>query len=232
MSDPITQVAKAIKAVDAKAVVVRTGTSLSGTTGVQNSFTVALDGDPSGTPVTAVSADGLIPQGVRVLLLAYPTRGLVALGRLDGSAAFNRLSATSLTVPNMRAVQYTNAGPASLFSTTYVTLGTGTTFTYPPSGMIVISISARLNISAAGANRLLMAAQIRTTNGAGAITHAFNDAEAVECSSTTLEAFGRTFIATGLPTSGTGWIEVGGRVTNAAITGTFENVIAVVQPQP
>lgn len=96
------QIAKAIQAQAATTIVVRTGTALSGINRTTGAITVALDNDPNGKPVSAISvATGLIQPGDRVFMLAYPPRGLVVIGKPGGNAQFDSLTAVNETVSNL-----------------------------------------------------------------------------------------------------------------------------------
>ncbi len=72
---------KKLKQVSDRIVTVRTGTVVS--TGAPLDQTlVALDNDPSATPVEARALNFPLTKGMRVACLAYPPRGLIVLGAL------------------------------------------------------------------------------------------------------------------------------------------------------
>lgn len=250
---------KAIQGVKASVPVVRTGTCQSSANPVTGAVTVSLDNDPQNTPVTAISAADLLGVGVRVVLLAYPPQGLLVVGRLDSNGAFTSLTTTGsiaagsgitagggITVGGflvanagilstaMRATAGFDAAGFSVFSTSFITsVAAAFTFPFPPSGTIVVSTSANHVTNTLAGERALLTPQVRVTNAAGAIVHGSQESEAGEWASATAGLNGglsRTIIMTGLPTSGTGYIEPCGRSTNAASTAAFNNIRIVVQP--
>lgn len=91
VSDPYAQ---AIIEVKGSVPVIRTGTVTSDLADSISTY-VVLDNDPTATPVRALSAAGVFEQTTRVAMLAYPPRGLIIIGRLDGDAAFERLRLTA-----------------------------------------------------------------------------------------------------------------------------------------
>lgn len=83
--------AKAIRKVADTVPTVRTGTVTTNLAAPDQTY-VALDNDPTGTPVRAVALDGIYEAGTRVGLAAYPPRGLMILGRMDGDGTFTNVS--------------------------------------------------------------------------------------------------------------------------------------------
>lgn len=82
--------AQAIRETAASVPTVRLGTVLSNLSSPEQTV-VKLDSDQSQTPITAISACGILPTGTRVAMMAYPPRGLLIVGRLDGEAAYKQL---------------------------------------------------------------------------------------------------------------------------------------------
>jgi hypothetical protein len=162
--EPVTQlIAKSIQGVADNTVVIRTGTALSGTNRTTGVITVALDNDPSGVPISAISVAGLVQIGARVVMLAYPPRGLVVLGQIGG-------------VPNLQTM--VNVEPTNQPSYTLATLTAGTpvngfVFTAPTSGQILLEVSPYLNVTGFG-GRARVAGLIKTGNVIGSGTTVWN----------------------------------------------------------
>lgn len=137
MSDALTQIAGAIRDVAAATINVRTGTALSDADRATGVISVSLDNDPSGTPVSAVSVAGLIKAGARVLMLAYPPRGLVVIGQIGG-------------VPDLQFLEshdFTNLTPYTSASATMGLPVVGFSFVAPDSGTILLEVSPAMDVA-------------------------------------------------------------------------------------
>lgn len=135
------QIAKAIQNVQDQAIAVRTGTALSGTDRVSGVITVQLDNDPAGTPVSAVSVGGLIQLGARVMMLAYPPRGLVVIGQIGGT-------------PNLQVMSSVSYANQASYTSNVPTLGAsnvGFTFVAPLSGSVLLEVAPSIDVLGLGA---------------------------------------------------------------------------------
>jgi hypothetical protein len=92
----LSEISKKIRDVASDIVTVRTGTVVTNYAGLPKSR-VILDNDPSGTPVAAQGLSNTLPDGTRVMCLAYPPRGLAILGAMDYTTG-NRVYGTTYTV--------------------------------------------------------------------------------------------------------------------------------------
>lgn len=86
---------KALRDVASTVSTFRTGTVTTNLAAPDQTY-VALDNDPTATPVRALALDGIFESGTRVGLLSYPPRGLVILGRFDGEGTFSSASVAPL----------------------------------------------------------------------------------------------------------------------------------------
>lgn len=162
----LSQIAKALQTQAATTIDVRTGTTLSGTNSDTGVVTVTLDNDPLSRPVSAISVAGVVQIGSRILMLAYPPRGLVVLGQIGGTPGLQYLEGHDYTD---QATQ----------TTTTAVLGTpavGFTFKAPTSGEILLEVSsvfdtAGMNIATTIGARARIFGQVRTgaTIGAGTL---------------------------------------------------------------
>lgn len=75
-------VAGKLKDIASDIVTVRTGTVVSDYASMSQTL-VTLDNDPEQASVQALALNGALPSGARVLLIAYPPRGLVIVGSMD-----------------------------------------------------------------------------------------------------------------------------------------------------
>lgn len=156
----------------------------------------------------------------------FSTTGTLNLQNEGGNL---NIGGDGITCPAMRAKDGTATGNVVTASATFVTdntNGPNYTFTYPPSGRVLVLISSDSVNSAAGFSN--MSFRIRDTNAAGTIRFTGGSDE-----STRKEATGRATVATaavvtGLPTSGTGFIE--GLYLATSGTATFRNADIVVVP--
>lgn len=80
-------VAGKIKEVASDIITVRTGTVVSDSSSVTQTM-VILDNDPDSATVQTLSLVGPLPADTRVMMLAYPPRGLVVIGTFDGSSVY------------------------------------------------------------------------------------------------------------------------------------------------
>lgn len=106
------------------------------------------------------------------------------------------------------------------------------TMTYPPSGIVLVHISANLANSIANTNTLT-SFEMRDTNGVGTLRVAASDVNSILFQPPINNgqiASGRTIRVSGLPTSGTMWVQMQHRVS--ANTGTFNWRKLIVEPQP
>lgn len=159
------QIARALQAQASTTINVRTGTALSGTNRATGVVTVQLDNDPNGTPVSAISVAGLVQIGARVLMLAYPPRGLVVLGQIGGT-------------PNLQYLENHDPTDQAVYTSATATLGSptvGFVFTAPATGSILLEVAPSMDV--AGMNTVTsigakarVFAQVRAGNVIGAGT--------------------------------------------------------------
>jgi hypothetical protein len=228
--------AKAVQAAKADDVTVRTGTLTTGGADSTSVF-VALDNDPSATPVAAIPLTTSASVGDRVVLLAYPPRGLLVLGRLDSSDAV------------LRARNVFVSGSWNLVTST--SYGTnvqmpGFTFPYPPSGTGIVYIRSSIQWTGgalASGDGVCFSFNVRdntadNVGSPGTIRTASSDDRALICrlfagagagntatSSSPQPANGApgfteyfgsaAILLTGLPTNGTGFLEPQTRTISA-----------------
>jgi hypothetical protein len=133
----------------------------------------------------------------------------------------------------MRHIEYDGSGNVTTTSTSYVTDNTNGphgTFPYPPSGVVTFLWSADVDNS--GATSALMTIRVRDTNASGTIraTGAFN--RSIHSTAGIRQTSTLMWTVTGLPTSGTGFVEGLYLSSLATSTATFRNTIIVVQPSP
>lgn len=136
-SDAMNLVAKALQAQAATTVNVRTGVARSDADRVTGVISVALDNDPSGGPVSAVSVAGLVTAGARVLMLAYPPRGLVVIGQIGGTPDLQFLESHD----------YTNQAPYTSATATLGAITVGFAFVAPASGQILLEVSPSMDLT-------------------------------------------------------------------------------------
>jgi len=130
---------------------------------------------------------------------------------------------------DMRSVDAGSAGNVVTASTTFVTdntNGPNRTFAYAPSGRALVLISADAVNSGAGFSN--MSFRIRDTNAAGTIRFTGGSEETVRIQGTNRATVATGTVVTGLPTSGTGFIE--GLYLASSGTATFRNPDIVVIP--
>jgi hypothetical protein len=164
-----TQLINAIQSNSDKDIVIRTGTTVSGTSLHGGTVAVALDNDPSGTPVTAISVAGALQLGVRVACLAYPPRGLLVLGQIGGA-------------PSLQTLQSQDFSNQSLQSTVTAVTGSpivGFSFTAPASGSILLEVSTLMDVSGMNTTsnvgpKARVFAQVRTGSTVGSGTLVWN----------------------------------------------------------
>lgn len=136
-NDQMTQIAKALQTQASTTINVRTGVARSDADRVTGVISVALDNDPAATAVSAVSVAGLVKAGARVLMLAYPPRGLVVIGQIGG-------------VPNLQFLEshdYTNLATYALATATLGATTVGFTFTAPDSGSVLLEVSPSMDLT-------------------------------------------------------------------------------------
>jgi len=75
-------VAGRLKEIASDIVTVRTGTVVSDYAPMSQTL-VVLDNDPDSTTVSALALNGPLQSGARVMMIAYPPRGLVVVGTMD-----------------------------------------------------------------------------------------------------------------------------------------------------
>lgn len=139
-----------------------------------------------------------------------------------------------LASPQMSTGASIDAAGGATSATGFTGIGTtGFNFTVPPSGAMLISISARMTLTgtAAAGNRGLMTFVL--TGGGG---HAANDNEAIELAQqvagvTTIGSLGRTLLVSGLTPGAACILTINGRVTNALMVNTMTNIRVTLTPQ-
>lgn len=132
-----TQLINAIQGVGDQTIVIRSGTTLSGTNSLSGLVSVALDNDPTSTPVSATSVSGSLQIGARVAMLAYPPRGLIILGQIGGA-------------PALQTLQNQDFSNQALQSTITAVTGSpivGFAFKAPASGSILLEVSTLMDVS-------------------------------------------------------------------------------------
>lgn len=87
MNSGLRVVTSKINEVASDIVTVRTGTVISDNAAITATI-VTLDNDPSATAVQALCLSGPLPAQTRVMMLAYPDRGLVIIGPFSGNSVF------------------------------------------------------------------------------------------------------------------------------------------------
>lgn len=227
---------------------IRTGVTLSTASG--GNISVALDNDPTGTSVTAISTGyNAIQVGTRVLLVAYPTRGLAVLGVIGSPP--NPLTASN---------QFQAAAYNLVTSTSYSTNANmaGFPFAYPPSGRVMVYIRSAISWTSgtlAVGDGVAFSFNILNTTVTGAVQLAVSDDRALICrlyagasgtapSAATAAALGApnfteyfgsvAILLTGLPTNGVGYMQPMTR-TLSAPAGPFwqaQRTEYIVVPQP
>lgn len=104
-------VAGKLKDLASDIVTVRTGTVVSDYESMSQTL-VTLDNDPEQASVQAMALNGALPSGARVLLIAYPPRGLVIVGTMAQVAApsesWQTLTGgpTSIPLPSITTYRY------------------------------------------------------------------------------------------------------------------------------
>jgi hypothetical protein len=244
-----TQLINAIQNNADQDVVIRTGVTLSASSG-SGTISVALDNDPSQTPCTAISTGyNAIQVGTRVLLVAYPTRGLAVIGVIGNPP--NPLTASN---------QFQSASYNLVTSTSYSTNSNmaGFPFSYPPSGRVMVYIRSSIQWTSgtlAVGDGVCFSFNIRDSIVTGAVQLATSDDRALICrlyagasgagpSGATAAALGApnfteyfgsvAILLTGLPTTGTGYLQPMTR-TLSAPAGPFwaaSRTEYIVVPQP
>lgn len=146
-----------------------------------------------------------------------------------------------LIAPKMAAAEFfgTTAGPSTASVTpawvapALAAGGVNGTFPYPPSGAVKVHLSARDIVNSAGGGNGLMSVRIRDTNAAGTIrydgtTNPYRiiDGNAIETTGTR----SRSMLATGLPVTGTAYIELVIAVSVAGTTTAFTRPSILVEP--
>lgn len=215
--------AKAIRETQASVPTIRTGTVVTDYASITTTY-VTLDNDPTSTPVRAMPMAGaLLPVGTRVGLIAYPPRGLAIIGRLDG-----------IDARTLRPKE-SEAGNA-LFSTVsaaFVALGaltTDVTIPYPASGILSVTFGGALSTSVA-AQFSILSFEIRDTNVGGTLRLAASDDRSLFATITGSVSSQRTWIASGLPTTGNAFVRLMLRSTTATAPGaTVNRPYTIVQP--
>lgn len=215
--------AKAIREARASIPVIRTGTVITNYSDALTATYVKLDNDPFSIPVRALAGTPL-PAGMRVLLASYPPRGLVIVGRLDGVDTRPKDSEAG------NVIRTTN-------STTFVALGitsTDVTIPYPPSGIFTVTVGGGLQNSALTVGIFgIVGFEIRDTNASGTVRLAASDDRSfflTQAPSAGFQMSGqRTYVATGLPASGTAFVRPMFRVAGVN-TLSYVRPFCIVQP--
>lgn len=215
--------ARAIRATQDSVPVIRTGTVVTNYA-IPTETLVTLDNDPASTPVRAVSMAGVeLRSGQRVGLISYPPRGLAIIGLLDGRDPRNM---------RPRDSEAGNAG-FSTVSAAFVPLGaltTDVTIPYPASGILSVTFGGSLQTSTAG-QFAIMSFEVRDTNAAGTLRLAASDDRSLFSTITGIASSQRTYVAPGLPTTGTAFVRLMLRSLTAITTGaTVLRPYTIVQP--
>lgn len=244
-----TQLINAIQGNADQDVNIRTGVTLSTSSG-NGTISVALDNDPTQTPVTALATGyNAIQIGTRVLMVAYPPRGLAIVGVIGNPP--NPLTASN---------QFQAAAYNLVTSTSYSTNSNmaGFPFTYPPSGRVMVYIRSAIQWTSgtlAVGDGVAFSFNLLNTGLTGAVQLAAADDRALICrlyagasgtgpSGATAAALGApnfteyfgsvAILLTGLHTNGTGYLQPMTR-TLSAPAGPFwqaQRTEYIVVPQP
>ncbi len=154
--------------------------------------------------------------------------GAAATLNLQNSGGLLQIGAPVLC-GDMRALDEGAAGNVVTTSATFApdnANGPNFTFAYPPSGRVLVLFSADAVNSGAGFSNMTI--RIRNTNAAGAIQFTGGSEETARKEGTGRVTISSFAVVTGLPTSGTGFVE--GLYLASSGTATFRNPDITVVP--
>lgn len=142
-----------------------------------------------------------------------------------------------IACPTMRHAADSDSSTRTTASTTFVAAsGTAAlTMTYPPSGIVTVSVSSRVS-TAGGAptDAGVVAFEIRDTNAAGTLRFAASDVQggaAIRPGALVVEG-SKTWTVSGLPTGGVMFVRPMYRASNAASAASFLQTTIAVMPSP
>lgn len=175
-----------------------------------------------------VGSDSGLNVGIDNNEIMARDNGAVSTLNLQNSGGLLQIGAPILC-SDMRAADDNAAGNVVTASATFVAdnvSGPNFTFAYPPSGRMLFLFSADAVNSGAGFSNMTI--RVRNTNAAGAIQFTGGPEETARKEGTGRVTTGTFAVVTGLPTSGTGFVE--GLYLASSGTATFRNADITAVP--